>query len=759
MVNSNKLIQGSKFRFTVLTPYLIRLEYSPSGEFVDCPTQAVVNRVFPKCDYDYIETADRIEIITEALRLFCFPQRIQNGFTADNLFIDLRADLSDYNGRWHFGDQLNTLKGTIATLDQADGALPLDEGIVSRNGFSVLDDSSSWVESEPQRFQPREAGYQDLYFFGYLHNYRLALVDYYHLTGPAPLLPRFALGNWWSRFWAYSAQELLELMDQFDDYQIPLSVCLIDMDWHLREVDSRFGSSWTGYTWNRDLIPDPRRLLTQLHKRGLKVGLNVHPADGVRAFEEVYPQVAKQLQLNQELEQPALFDLNDPQFVDAYFNLIHKPLEKMGVDFWWLDWQQGDGNITSGLESNWNLNYLHYLYAQKNSQSALILSRYAGLGSHRFPVGFSGDTIITWESLAFQPYFTATAANIGFGWWSHDIGGHMQGYHDPELLLRWLQFGVFSPINRMHSSDNPFTQKYPWAFRQPFQSAMKEALVLRHQLIPYLYTMNVSHHEFGLPLVLPMYYSDPDSDFAYSVPNQYTFGSEMMVAPLTSKQNQETQLGQTEVWFPDGVWFDFFKGYGYSGGNKIRVLRGLSEIPVFAKAGAIIPLDHSEPFTKTSELPEIITWKIFGGASNTFVLVEDDHNSRAKTQVTLDWKSRTIKLQVEDPNHIIPAQRQHNFSFTDGKGWYKFQLLAGHTKNLPANQNKEFEVIDLYREWFNRLQNFQIGYEAKRELLTVWDKNNFTASIVALRNLAQGEVYDALFELIYINQNTKGNNG
>jgi hypothetical protein len=749
-------VQGANYRFTVLTPYLLRLEYSGAGEFVDEQTQVVVNREFPEFEFDYLQNGDRIEIITEALRLYYFPHIDSSGFTAQNLCIDLRSDLSAYDGRWRFGEPVETLKGTAHTLDMADGAVELDEGIVSRNGYAVLDDSASFVLADGVRYEPREPGSADWYFFGYLHHYGRALSDFYRLTGPAPLLPRFALGNWWSRFWRYTEQEYLDLMDRFQEHQVPLSVCMLDMDWHLRDIDPRFGSSWTGYTWNRELIPDPARFLRQLHERGLKIGLNVHPADGIRAYEEVYPEVARLLNLDTALEEPALFDLNDPEFVKAYFGLVHRPLEGQGIDFWWVDWQQGNRVINHGLSPRWNLNHLHYRHAEDFTDEPLILSRYAGPGSHRFPVGFSGDTIISWESLAFQPYFTATASNIGFGWWSHDIGGHMEGYHDPELLLRWLQFGVFSPINRMHSSSNPFNSKEPWIFDEPYQSAMVQALQLRHRLIPYLYTMNVNHHHFGMPLILPMYYHEPDNESAYKVPGQYLFGSELMAAPLVTKLEAKTQLAHAEVWFPDGVWFDFFSGYRYEGDTRLQVFRSLTEIPVFAKAGAIVPLDadpFNQRFNRASELPETLNWKIFSGAGNRFVLVEDVKGSRATTTVILDWEAGQVKLEIDDAQHILPAQRRYSFTYTDGERFYYFTLnpdrtvqqLEELTSGTPVLQS-----VDLGREWFARLQNFRIDYELKRQLFEVWDVENYTHAINELMSLSNGAIFDALWEILYL---------
>ena len=136
------------------------------------------------------------------------------------------------------------------------------------------------------------------------------------------------------------------------------------------------------------------------------------------------------------------FDIADPDFLLAYLEEIHHPLEAEGVDFWWLDWQQGSHTAMPGLNPLWMLNHYHFLDSGRDGKRPITFSRYAGPGSHRYPVGFSGDTVTSWASLDFQPYFTATAANLGYGWWSHDIGGHMFGVRDDELVTRWFQLGV-----------------------------------------------------------------------------------------------------------------------------------------------------------------------------------------------------------------------------------------------------------------------------------------------------------------------------
>lgn len=193
-------------------------------------------------------------------------------------------------------------------------------------------------------------------------------------------------------------------MNRFAEEKIPFSVSVIDIDWHLRKIDPKYGNGWTGYTWNRKLFPDPPAFLEELHKRGMKVTLNVHPAEGVRAYEEMYTEMAQALDQDPQTEEPVVFDISNRTFMEAYFQYLHHPQEQDGVDFWWIDWQQGSISKIPGLDPLWMLNHFHYLDSGKNSRRPLTFSRYAGIGSHRYPIGFSGDTVISWKSLAFQPY-------------------------------------------------------------------------------------------------------------------------------------------------------------------------------------------------------------------------------------------------------------------------------------------------------------------------------------------------------------------
>lgn len=660
------IIQGEKYRFTVLTEEMIRLEYCEDGQFEDRATQCVIDRKFKVPEYQVIENEESLEIITDKIHLVYNKQK----FTDYGLSVQVRGNISVYHSIWHFGEEATDLRGTARTLDEADGAIELEHGIISRFGYGILDDSRSLVITEDGWVEPRKEDCIDIYFLGYGHEYEHCLKDYYHLTGKTPLLPRYALGNWWSRFYRYNDQEYKALMTRFEKEEIPFSVSVIDMDWHLVDIDPKYGSGWTGYTWNKELFPDPKEFMTWLHEHRLKVTLNVHPAGGVQAHEEKYKEMAEAMGRDWEKEEPVNFDVTDQKFLKAYFEYLHHPNEEEGVDFWWLDWQQGGLSKIPGLDPLWMLNHYHYLDSGRRGKRRLTFSRYAGMGSHRYPVGFSGDTIISWESLAFQPYFTANASNVGYGWWSHDIGGHMKGYRDEELSTRWIQFGVFSPIMRLHSSNSAFTGKEPWNYNAVSENIMKRYLKLRHEMIPYLYTMNYHASHDGQPLIRPMYYLEPEQPEAYEVPNEYYFGTELVVCPITEPTDKAAGTACVKAWIPEGKWYDIFSGLKYDGGRMLELYRSLEDIPVLAKEGAIIPLTDLTEYTNSVENPKELAVKIVPGKKNAFILMEDtgdtcEDKEENWAQTKLEWinENEFIIHPANGNLDVIPKCRTWKMEF------------------------------------------------------------------------------------------------
>jgi len=670
---SQGVFKTSRMRITVLTPRLLRLE---TGCFTDLPTQTVWNRNFPKVKYTWGQENGIFTLKTDfvTFRIDIHKQKLISVTFADGTLV---RDFEKGN-----------LMGTARTLDMVNGAAKLEKGILSRSGVAVMDDSGSLILHQDGTIAPRETC-TDLYYFAYGHDYLSALKDFFHLTGPVPLIPKYALGNWWSRYKAYTQSEYRELMEEFLRRKIPVTVATIDMDWHWTDVLERFGTDgvpgegvthqekwynsntpgWTGYSWNTELFPDHRELLRWLKAQGFHVTLNVHPSQGIRAYEDCYEQTALAMGYDPAQRRRIPFDIANPRFVRAYFDTVHHPHEADGVDFWWIDWQQGKVTTIPGLDPLWALNHYHTLDAGAGEKRPLILSRYAGLGSHRYPLGFSGDTFATWASLQFQPYFTNNAANAGYTWWSHDIGGHQFGVQDDELYVRWLQYGVFSPINRLHSTCNEYMGKEPWKRSFAANAVAERFLRLRHKLIPYLYSANYQTHTAGIPLCMPMYYRW-DCPQAYEVKNQYIFGGNLLVCPVTTPADKRLNLAGTRLWLPEGRWTDFFTGRIYRGGNFVTMYRDLDTIPVLAGEGAIVPMYHSAD-TNDLSLEQPLDIHIWRG-NGSFELYDDDGetNSTLRTitcmQVAEEGDTLHFRILPASGNReILPESRSFTLIFRD----------------------------------------------------------------------------------------------
>lgn len=666
------IVRAGAARFTVLGPGLLRLEHDPHGQFIDQASQVFWYRDQPVPPFTIDDDDEWFILTTDVLQL---RYRKDAPFSAETLRIRLLADGTE----WHYGasDDAN-LKGTTRTLDGLSGSTPLEPGLLSRHGWSVIDDSFSLLFNSEGWLEPRrEPATLDLYFFAYPDpagtgaDYQQALDDYLRIAGRVPMLPRWALGNWWSRYWAYNQDELTNLMRDFRRHEIPLAVCIVDMDWHITDTGNS-SSGWTGYTWNRDLFPDPEGFIRWLHEQGLRTALNLHPAEGIHSHEAAYPELARHMGIEASTEEPVVFDLADPHFARGYFRYLHHPLEEQGVDFWWLDWQQGTLSSLPRLDPLWWLNHLHFYDRTRDGRRGFIFSRWGGLGNHRYPIGFSGDTFTDWPSLAFQPYLTATAANVAFGWWSHDIGGHMQGIEDAELYTRWVQFGVFSPIMRLHSTNNPYHERRPWGFDANTLEATRAALQLRHALIPYLYTMAWRNSTEGRSLTRPLYHDYPHEEEAYHCPDAYAFGTELIAAPYITPADADTRLSRQVIWLPPGDWFAFEDGRRFPGGRWHAIYGDLNHIPLFARAGAIVPLGTRAGWSGV-ENPTALDIYLFPGADNEFVLYEDDgsdgayeEGKYALTRYQLSWKQGAmtfVQAPVEQEARHVPEERTITLHF------------------------------------------------------------------------------------------------
>jgi alpha-glucosidase len=689
-------------RFTVLSPQLIRMEWAADGKFEDHASFVFLNRHLqaPKFTQSTTDGGSSHVIKTDALQIQYKTAPDSTGkFTADNLQIDLT--LNGKQVTWHPGmEDTGNLMGTTRTLDGALGGKtrePIGPGLISRDGWTVVDDSSrplfdsadfSFRQGEnspwPWVIQRPAGDRQDWYFFGYGHNYKQALTDFTKVAGKIPLPPRFAFGAWWSRYWAYSDQEFDDLVHGFRENDVPLDVLVIDMDWHLTFHQNWFSHEqdqsghtlgWSGYTWNKLLFPDPDQFLKNIHADGLKATLNLHPASGVQPWEDAYPEMARRMGIDPAAKKYVPFDITNKKFATNYFDLLHHPLERRGIDFWWLDWQQEANTKTTGVNPTWWLNYVHFTDQEREGKRPLLFHRWGGLGNHRYQIGFSGDTISVWDSLAFQPGFTAMAANVGYAYWSHDIGGHMPGTVDPELYARWIQFGIFSPILRTHTTKNPDSERRIWAYPEPYSDIMRDEFHLRYALVPYIYTEARRTYDTGVAFLRPLYYDWPDAEQAYSAKNEYMFGDNMIVAPVISAVDKATALATESVWLPEGNWIEWNTGKRFSGPAELSRKFSIREIPVYVRAGAIVPM--APPMRYTGEKPvDPLIINVFpsAGRQKSYYSVYEDSGKARDYQI---GKAAWTDISASETNGeltVLIAPIRHSYPGMPSRRAYELHL-------------------------------------------------------------------------------------
>lgn len=732
--NANIAYQDNNVRFTVITDGAVRMEYAPDGKFLDNKSFVAVNRSYPAAKFQVKSSGKKVEISTSSLSLSYVKGSGQ--FTSKNLLITSAKGNKKLPFRWTPGTKDNAnLKGTYRTLDGYDGdvkdgkeKMPIEDGLLSKNGWTFIDDSEGYIFDNSEwpwvEHRPNEGKTQDWYFLAYGHNYKKALKDYTTFAGKVPLPPRYAFGYWWSRYWAYSDNELRSLVDNMHTYGFPLDVLVIDMDWHYTEEGK---GGWTGYTWNRRLFPDPAKFLKWVKGNDLNVTFNLHPADGIKPYEEHYADMARWMGMDPAEKKDIPWAASNKRFMQGWYDTQLRPMEKQGVDFWWLDWQQwGNDKDFPRLSNTWWINYTTFTDMERHRDTRpMLYHRWGGLGNHRYQIGFSGDAVISWKSLDFQPYFNSTASNVLYGYWSHDIGGHMgASYIDPEMYIRWMQFGALSPILRTHSTKDAGLNKEPWVFNNKQTTILRDIVNNRYAMAPYIYTMARKTYDEGLSLCRPMYYDYPDNAEAYANRNEYMFGDQMLVCPITSPMTDG--ISTQKVWLPAGnEWYEVSSGTLLKGGQTVERKFQLDEYPLYVKAGSIIP-EYGKVKNLRGNDEAVVVTVYPGNADGKFSMYEDNGNDKhyateyATTQLTSTHNGNVLNVTIGARNGKyadMPAQRQFKLKIVASAVPEKVSV-NGKDVDFEYDGNALSLLVDIPETNCNAAKNIAITYPADAPVVT-----------------------------------------
>ena len=661
------IVLGSKFRFTILTERLIRLEYSETSVFNDLKTELVSFRNFDVPKFKKIEDDKFLEIETDYYKLSYTKNEPFKG-TAFSASKNLKIEIKNSEAIWYYDNpEAKNYYGSNISSEVKEKEKKENRGLFSLDGMVSFDDSDSLRIAESGSIEQPIKGNKDIYVFIYNKDFGLCVQDYFKLTGLPALIPKYALGNWWCRDLPYKTDELAYLVYEFEKRQIPLSVILLDKDWHIRDEQKK---SLSGYTFNKNLIPDPKLLIDTFHQRGIHLGVRIDPDEGFYPYEEHYEELKSFLEYTGE--GVISLDPLNPKMLDALLKFGIGPLENYGIDFIW-----NNSKDIKNLHKLWVYNYYLFTYLNRNlNKRGMILSRNSLKSSHRFPVLYAGNSKVSWENFKSTPFFNLSASNIGACWWSHDIGGFDEGIEDPELYIRSVQLGVFSPIMRFHSAGGKYYKREPWKWDIRTETIVTKYLRLRHNLSLYLYTEAYKYHKTGSMIFQPLYYYLPqvyDND-TYKI--EYFFGSELLVSPIVNKKNVIMNRTIHKFYLPEGVWYEFTTGKRYQGNKKYTSFYKEEDYPIFAKKGSIIPLAIKSNINNTSN-PTDIEIHVFPGQNNTYRMYEDDGESNRYqlgdyiiTEIDYNYLQNNYTLiirPIEGKAGIIPKTRNYKIRFRNTK--------------------------------------------------------------------------------------------
>ena len=654
--NSECVFKGNNYRITVLTERLVRLEYNESHVFDDFPTELIWYRNFPKPEFSVKESEKILNITTKYFELTYVKEK---KFSSNKLTPtkNLKISLVSTGKTWYYGHpEVRNYESSVFNIDDTKEK-ELKKSLYSLDGFVSIDDSKSALVLENGSFKKRDNFGIDIYVFLYDKDFYFCLNDYFALTGYPPLIPRYALGNWWDKKECYNEFDIVHLSKKFEEFNIPLSLFTLN-NW---QKENNFEFS--------ELYKQPQAIINYLKTKNIKFGLSIEDPEIFKAGTNDFEKLKVYLSLDKSGNIP--LNVFDPKTIDAFFKLLIHPLTDMGVDYFSF-------NSFDKKELERHSILKHYLYYDNfrfENKRPLISSYNYTVAPHRYPILYAGKSSVSWDTLKKIPAFNASATNMGISYWSHDIGGTCGEIEDQELFIRFVELGVFSPILRLGSDAGKYYKREPWKWGLKPRKITIDFLNLRHKLIPYLYTEAYKYFKYGKPLIEPIYYKYPNMYDNELYKDQYFFGSTFLVSPITTKKDYLMNRVIQKFYIPDGTWYGFFTGKQFKGNKKYVSFYRDHEYPVFVKAGAIVPmaLDGSNDTSSPSKME----LQIFPGASNTYSIYEDDGESNAYlkgeyliTNVEFIYEKNKYKLTilpVEGKVGVVPQKRSYKIRFKNTK--------------------------------------------------------------------------------------------
>jgi alpha-D-xyloside xylohydrolase len=696
-------MKAGTLKLQVCTDFIIRVRYSATSTFSSLPDPVVTKREWPRTKWAMQSTPDDVTLTTSRLavtvtrkdgaityRDLSGVQLVQEGsrkltpvkvngedtFRAES-FINIYGSREGLYGLGQHQAGVWNYRGESVDISQDNSniSIPL---LVSSKGYGIF-----WNNDSRSRFNNRFANYLYItsevadnidYYFFYGPDLDQIVAAYRELTGSAPMFGKWAYGFWQCKNRYKSQEEILGIARKYRELHIPADNIVQDWFWWNRKGEHIFNKNY----------PDPKAMVDQLHKDNFHLMISVWPffEPGSAVYDDMerrgwFVDKFKFAKPPYHTDGMAVYDATNPEARKYYWQLMDKALFNIGIDAWWLDTTEPE---TEGQEENILLShklaigsgdrYVNIyplmttgaVYDGQRSASddkrVFILSRSAFAGDQRYAVtAWSGDINSDFLTFARQIPAGLNFALSGIPYWTTDIGGFVTGDpNDPayrELFVRWLQFGTFNPILRVHGTRKT-DQNELWSYGPDAQKILVNFDRLRYRMLPYIYSLAWKTTSEAYTPMRPLVMDFRTDVRAQNTGDQFMFGPAFLVNPVT-----EPAATTRNLYLPQSKWYDFWTGAATTGGRTIAADAPLERLPLYIRAGSILPLGPDEEWS-TEKPADPIELRIYRGADGDFPLYEDENDNYnyekgAYATIPLHWDDAKHALTIGDRKGQFPG--------------------------------------------------------------------------------------------------------
>jgi alpha-D-xyloside xylohydrolase len=697
---------GAALKVEVSSDAIIHVLYSPGGSFPNRPDYVVLKNSWPAVPWRFESSGPKASLSTKSVKVTIEPETAALVFSSaagHELFRDVKRIMTpetvngeptyrsetvvdmygSHEGLYGLGQHqagVWNYRGESVDLSQENTniAVPM---LVSTNGYGIF-----WNNTSRTRFNNRfvhalyissEVADTIDYYFIYGPQFDKIVAGYRQLTGAAPMFGQWAYGFWQSKNRYKSQEEILRVAQKYRDLDLPVDNIVQDWFWWNRKGEHVFNQNY----------PDPKGMVDQLHDKHFHFMISVWPffEPGSKEYAEMdrrgfFIDRTKVAKPPYHARGMAVYDPTNPRARQYYWELMQKALFAIGVDAWWLDTTEPE---TEGQEENILLGHKLFIgsgdryanifplettravYEGQRSTSdqkrVFILSRSAFSGSQRYGVtAWSGDVVSDWLSFRRQIPAGLNFSLSGLPYWTTDIGGFISGgdLSDPkfrELFVRWFQFGAFSPIFRVHGTRCNPDENELWSYG-PENKILLQYDNLRYRLLPYIYSLAWKVTAENYTLMRPLVMDFRDDVNPENVGDQFMYGPAFLVNPVTEQGATERR-----VYFPRAKWYDFWTGVARDGGMFANVSAPLDRLPLYVRAGSIVPLGPKEQYSNQKPA-EALELRVYSGADGDFILYEDEGD-------TYNYEKGSYAII---PMHWNDSA--HSLTIGERKGWFPGML-------------------------------------------------------------------------------------